>query len=348
MSNNKINLNYHLLVTGGVFGLFFALLVKLGNPANMGVCVVCFIRDIAGAIGLHSVVPLSYIRPEIIGFVLGATIIALIAREFKATGGSSPLIRFVIGIFIGVGALVFLGCPVRMFGRIAGGDWTALLGLLGVIVGVYVGTLLLKKGFTLGRAQPSKLINAWIMPVIMVALLVALLINPTNITLSVKGHAPIFISLVFGIILGLLGQLSRYCTIGGIRDIILMKNFDLIQGTVTFLVVGFVVNLILNQFHSGAHPIAHTDLPWNFLSMFLVGLGSVMIGGCPFRQTVMAGQGNTDASFSILGILIGVGLGHNFGLLASPSGVPVAGKISIVIGIVVLLVTGLLSVTKQE
>ncbi len=347
MSNRK-NVDYYQLLTGGVFGLFFALLVKFGNPANMGVCVVCFIRDIAGAIGLHSVGPLSYIRPEIIGFVCGATIIASITNEFRATGGSSPLVRFVIGMFIGIGALIFLGCPVRMYGRIFGGDWSALLGLLGVIVGVYVGTLLLKKGFTLGKAHPLNPINAWVMPVMMVALLVTLLANPASIVLSVKGHAPLFISLIFGIILGFLGQRSRFCTIGGIRDIILIRSFDLVQGIGSFLVVGFIVNLILNQFQPGAHPVAHVDLLWIFLSMLLVGLGSIMIGGCPFRQTILAGQGNSDAGFSILGILVGVGLGHNFGILASPAGVPAGGKISVIIGIVILLIIGLLSVTKQE
>ena len=30
-----------------------AILMLLGNPANMGICVACFIRDIAGGLGLH-------------------------------------------------------------------------------------------------------------------------------------------------------------------------------------------------------------------------------------------------------------------------------------------------------
>ena len=39
-------------VTGGILGLLAVLLVKLGNPGNMGFCVACFTRDIAGALGL--------------------------------------------------------------------------------------------------------------------------------------------------------------------------------------------------------------------------------------------------------------------------------------------------------
>jgi len=65
-------------------------MVNWGNPANMGICVACFIRDIAGALGLHRAGVVQYIRPEIIGFVLGAFITAFAFREFRARGGSSP------------------------------------------------------------------------------------------------------------------------------------------------------------------------------------------------------------------------------------------------------------------
>ena len=33
-----------------VIGALAALLVKFGNPGNMGICVACFTRDIAGAL----------------------------------------------------------------------------------------------------------------------------------------------------------------------------------------------------------------------------------------------------------------------------------------------------------
>ena len=48
------------------------LLQWMGNPGNMGVCVACFNRDIAGGIGLHRAAVVQYLRPEIIGMVLGA------------------------------------------------------------------------------------------------------------------------------------------------------------------------------------------------------------------------------------------------------------------------------------
>ena len=118
-----------IIIAGGIVGLLAALLVKFGNPTNMGICVACFYRDITGALGLHRAAAVQYIRPEIIGFILGAFILALAKKEFKPSGGSSPLIRFVLGFFVMIGALAFLGCPLRMILRLANGDWNALIGL---------------------------------------------------------------------------------------------------------------------------------------------------------------------------------------------------------------------------
>ncbi len=54
-------------------------------------------------------------RPEIIGLVLGAALTALFAGEYKSPGGSATLLRFSWEVFMMVGALVFLGCPLVIF-----------------------------------------------------------------------------------------------------------------------------------------------------------------------------------------------------------------------------------------
>ena len=117
------------------------MLQKFGNPGNMGICVACFDRDIAGAIGLHRADVVQYLRPEILGFGLGAFVSALLFKEFKPRGGSSPFVRFFLGMIAMIGALVFLGCPWRVILRLAGGDGNALFGLAGLVVGVGIGTL---------------------------------------------------------------------------------------------------------------------------------------------------------------------------------------------------------------
>ena len=46
--------NWLVIIAGVLVGVAALVLTKLGNPANMGFCIACFERDIAGAVGLHS------------------------------------------------------------------------------------------------------------------------------------------------------------------------------------------------------------------------------------------------------------------------------------------------------
>ena len=167
-----------MIITGLFIGVAAALLQRLGNPPNMGICVACMVRDISGAVGLHRARAVQYIRPEIIGFVLGALFAALAAREFRARAGSAPIVRFMLGFFVMIGALVFLGCPWRALLRLAGGDGNAILGLVGMTAGVGIGILFIKSGFNLGRNYTTRVATGLIMPIIMVGLLVLLLWRP--------------------------------------------------------------------------------------------------------------------------------------------------------------------------
>jgi YedE family putative selenium metabolism protein len=146
---------WFILIAGLCIGAIAAILVKLGNPLNMGFCIACFERDIAGALGLHRAGVVQYVRPEIIGLVLGAMLTAMFAGEFKTRGGSSTLVRFIMGVFMMIGALVFLGCPLRDVLRMAGGDYNAVVGFLGFIAGVGSGVFFLRRGFNLGRADTA-------------------------------------------------------------------------------------------------------------------------------------------------------------------------------------------------
>src|SRR6056297_852288 len=199
-----------IIITGGIIGVLGSLLVVFGNPANMGICVACFIRDIAGAVGLHRASVVQNIRPEIIGFILGAFLIARSTGEFKVKGGSSPITRFVIAMFVMIGALVFLGCPLRMVLRLAGGDWNAIAGIIGFVLGVLSGSQLLKKGFTLGRSYKINKVNGYILPVLAILLLIFRIVRPGFIIFSESGpgaaYAPWIIALSAGLIMGTLAQ----------------------------------------------------------------------------------------------------------------------------------------------
>lgn len=143
-----------IISVGAFIGIVAQILQKWGNPPNMGICVACFERDMTGALGLHRAAVVQYMRPEIIGFVFGSLVASYIFKEFRSRSGSAPIVRFILGAFAMIGALVFLGCPWRAALRLAGGDWNAIFGLLGLTGGIWIDTLFLKKGLQ-SRAFPD-------------------------------------------------------------------------------------------------------------------------------------------------------------------------------------------------
>jgi YedE family putative selenium metabolism protein len=155
-------------------------------------------------------------------------------------------------------------------------------------------------------------------------------------------HAPLFISLGVGLAVGILAQRSRFCTMGAFRDLILFRQTHLFLGIVALVVVAFITNLILKQFHPGFanQPIAHTMEVWNFGGMVLAGLAFALAGGCPGRQLFLAGEGDGDAAIFVLGMITGAAFAHNFGLASSPQGVGPHGIAAVIIGLVVCLLIG--------
>lgn len=73
-----------IIGAGVIIGIIAVALVYFGNPANMGFCIACFLRDTTGALGFHSAAAVQYIRPEIVGLVLGSCILALGNQRIQA------------------------------------------------------------------------------------------------------------------------------------------------------------------------------------------------------------------------------------------------------------------------
>ena len=321
-----IKRNWLVILTGLIVGAAAVILTALGNPKNMGFCIACFERDIAGALKFHTAGVVQYFRPEIVGLVLGACIMSLIKKEWKPQGGSSPFTRFVLGMLVMIVALVFLGCPLRMVIRIGGGDVNALVGLLGFVVGIVIGTFPLRFGFSLNRAYKQNAFEGLLFPILLVVLFVLSLI-PELFAKSTEGpggmHAPWYAALLIAIVVGALCQRSRLCMAGGVRDVVLFKDFHLIYGFLAIIVAVVIGNLITKSFKFGIadQPIAHTDGIFNFLGMALVGWGSVLLGGCPLRQLILAGEGNSDSAVTVFGFIAGAAVSHNFGLASSAKGI---------------------------
>ncbi len=346
-----------IIVVGLVLGGLAVSLQKLGNPANMGVCMACFTRDVAGALGLHRAAPVQYLRPEIPAFCLGAFLAALLFREFRPRTGSAPITRFLLGMFAAIGALVFLGCPWRALLRLAGGDWNAVVGAAGLVAGIAVGVQFMKWGFSLGRSHPARTLAGLTMPFLMLVLVVLAVFYPhfgENAALfrSEKGPgaatAPVAASIGVALLIGFLAQRTRFCTVGGFRDALLMRDFHLLSGVLAFLVAAFALNFVYGQFHAGftlgtgadgkplMQPAAHTVHWLNFAGMVLAGLSFTLAGGCPGRQVFLSGEGDGDAAVFVLGMLTGAAVAHNF-LMA---GTGVLAPYIVVIGLVIVVGIG--------
>lgn len=355
-----------LALAGVLCGVVAALLAYFGNPANMAFCIACFVRDMTGALGMHQAEAVQYARPEIIGLVLGAFIIAVITKEYRSTGGSAPMIRFVLGMIIMIGSLIFLGCPLRMVLRMSAGDLNAWVALVGFILGVCTGAFALKKGFSLGRAYETNKSSGAVLPVIMVIILIlATCTTLLKASQSDPGslHAPIAISLIGGLVFGILAQKSRMCFAGGIRDVVLMKNFDLLTIIGALFVVMLIFNIATGRFVLGFDTpgiIAHSEHLWNLLGMYAVGFAAVLAGGCPLRQLILAGQGSSDSAVTVLGLFAGAALCHNFGLASSGTAldaqtqevvagaVTTNGKIACIICIIVCFIIALTNRRKAK
>jgi YedE family putative selenium metabolism protein len=366
LTGNSLSVCYSksmFILTGAVIGVVGVVLTYFGNPANTGFCVSCFMENIAGSLGLHGNVRMQYLRPEILGFVLGSFLMALSSREFRATGGSSPLLRFFVGIMLIIGCSVFIGCPIKMIFRITAGDIGALVGVAGLAAGVYIGMKFLENGFSLGRPNSLPAANGLLMPGLMVLLLIALFTKPAFISLSTKGagaqYAPVYISLAAGLGIGAIAQRTGFCITGGISRLFLWgprqvsfcpRSTGLLAGLGSFFVFALVASLLTGQFSLGLHgqPSSNESYLWNSLGMLIVGFGSVLIRGCPFRQLIAAGQGDTDAGAAVLGMLAGAAVVQGWGLGGNAAGTPYEGKLAVLFSIGILFLVGLLYRKRGE
>ena len=338
-----------LLIAGIVIGILSLWLVEAGNPPNMGVCVACFLRDTAGGLHLQSAPPVQYMRPEIFGFVLGAFASVIAIKKFAPRGGSAPTTRFILGFFMMIGCLVFLGCPLRLLLRLSSGDLNAFIGLVGLITGVGIGCFFLNAKFALPRNQEQPKGEGILFPILCLVILCLLFIMPSLFAMSNFGpgsmHAPVFYALFAGLLIGIIVERTSFCTIGFISHFILFRKYQMLLAVIALILTVFLGNLYFGHFKLGFNlqPIAHTDSLWNFLSMLLVGMCGVFLGGCPLRQLVKAGKGDGDAVMTVFGMLLGAAIAHNFGMasvaqnVTNQGGATFAGKIMVIIGIVFLL-----------
>jgi YedE family putative selenium metabolism protein len=343
-----------IVATGAIMGVLGVMLSVWGNPENSGICISCFIENSAGALGFHDNSRMQYLRPELLGFVLGATATALFSGEFRSRGGSGPMARVAAGIFLIVGCAVFIGCPVKLALRLTAGDLTALAGVVGLFAGVWMGLKGFAAGIEMGSAKQDTIGGGMVAPIFFGLLLLFLILKPSFLLASSQGgaarHAPLFLSLAAGLLLGGLAQRSRFCITGSIRDTLLMGfRKGMPWGLAAFFGASVATNIYAGRFNAGfaGQPGSHNDYIWSFLGMALVGWISVLIGGCPFRQLIKSGEGDGDAGLVVMGMFIGGAAVQSWELSATAAGVPLYGKMAVLAGFAFVIILSLLCSRRE-
>lgn len=143
---------------------------------------------------------------------------------------------------------------------------------------------------------------------------------------GVAFYAVPLVTLLIGLLVGYLGQRSGFCSIGAFRDYFLFRHTRLLSGYLALIAASFAGYLLFWFLTPGAmehffwiltsNPLTPVPgapaglVPDAYLIFaavpgFLVGLICVLLGGCPFRQAVMASEGSYRGAFFVIGMCVG-------------------------------------------
>jgi hypothetical protein len=121
-------------------------------------------------------------------------------------------------------------------------------------------------------------------------------------------------SLGLGLIVGYLGQRSRMCSIGGLRDFVLVRDTALLKGVGAMLVAAWVafgaIRVIAGSdagfglLAAGTTPSGITACVAILVGALVLGFVATLSGACPLRQHVLAGQGRVGAWAFLAGFYV--------------------------------------------
>lgn len=117
--------------------------------------------------------------------------------------------------------------------------------------------------------------------------------------------AECFVAFLFGSIVGLLVQRSRFCNTAALRDAILFKTYRNTKPlliAMMILTIGFTTFITFGEGHT-----MYFDVGFNqIMGLFLFGVGMVLAGACTVSTWVKAGEGNFGAVWALLFTFIGM------------------------------------------
>lgn len=121
--------------------------------------------------------------------------------------------------------------------------------------------------------------------------------------MSVVGEC--LVAFIFGSVVGLLVQRSRFCNTAALRDAIMFKSY---RNTKALLVAMMILSVGIPLFMTfgQGHPLEFDVGINTMIGLFLFGLGMVLAGACTVSTWVKAGEGNIGAAWALLFTFVGM------------------------------------------
>jgi uncharacterized membrane protein YedE/YeeE len=115
----------------------------------------------------------------------------------------------------------------------------------------------------------------------------------------------ILVAFIFGSIVGLLVQRSRFCNTAALRDAMLFKTFRNTKALIMammILTMGFTTFITIGEGNPMKFDVGLNQI----VGLFLFGIGMVLAGACTVSTWVKTGEGNVGALWALLFTFIGM------------------------------------------
>lgn len=257
-----------------------------------------------------------------LGIIGGALAAALLARQFKVRMAPPwELFKGLVGgCFMGVGSALAFGCNIGgFFSATAALSLAGLVMMAGLMAGVVAGLKLLvweisyirlpawaerlpppksKAALDRGRFQPW-----WGVGVLLLGFVLALLYDSNDY--PTRGGF-----LLFGVIIGLFMQRTRFCFVRAFREPFMTGNGDATKAVAVAIIIaatGFTI-LKWTDLRDWETQVSSAFWLGSLLGGFIFGLGMSMSGGCATGSLWRAGEGHVKlwvavAAFALSGSL---------------------------------------------
>ncbi|MFV2031920.1 MAG: YeeE/YedE thiosulfate transporter family protein [Gammaproteobacteria bacterium] len=256
-----------------------------------------------------------------IGIVAGAMAAALLAGQFRIQGASPyELFKGLIGgALMGIGASMAFGCNIGgFFSAISALSLAGVAMMAGLMIGTYIGLRLLiletkyvnfpasKRASTAVKSDsPSRQRNHSIIGVILLiaGLGVALLYD--GFDYPTRGGF-----LLFGLILGLVMQRTRFCFVRAFREPFMTGDGEMTKAVILAVVVSVIGFSILKWTDLRDLDALVSPGFWfgSFTGGIVFGIGMSVAGGCAAGSLWRAGEGQIKLWVAIVGFALAASL----------------------------------------